>query len=119
MELEILKYPLYSPYDISTPEIWKSTDVEEARPLIVCVVFNTCFKSKNAVVFAAIATPPSRSISFRRTDAVTPDVVGLQITMFDTTVVVNDGTVYSVVLDVAAAVLASTFVNVGIYCSLS
>jgi hypothetical protein len=99
--------------------MWKSTDVEEARPLIVCVVSNTCFKSKNAVVFAAIATLPSRSISFNNNDAVTPDVVGLQITIFDTTVVVADGTVYSVVLDVAAAVLASTFVAVAISYYLS
>lgn len=46
--------------------------------------------------------------------AVTEAVVGFDITIFDTTVVVLDGTVYSVVLDVAAAVLARAFVTVAI-----
>lgn len=51
--------------------------------------------------------------------AVTDDVVGFDITILDTTVVVADGTVYKVALDVAAAVRASTLVVVGIDLYLS
>jgi hypothetical protein len=39
----------------------------------------------------------------------------LVTTMFETTAVVDDGTVYSVVDDVAAAVLARALVNVAMY----
>jgi hypothetical protein len=52
-------------------------------------------------------------------DAVTADVVGLQITMLVTTAVVAEGTVYRVVLDVAAAVLARALLNVAISYYLS
>ena len=52
--------------------------------------------------------------------AVEADVAALDNTMFDTTVMVDVvGTVYSVVLDVAAAVLAIALVNVAISYYLS
>ena len=82
--------------------------------MIVSVVGNTCFKSKNADEFAATVTAPSKSISLRRIDAVVEDAVGLQITMLVITVVVEDGVVYRVVVDVDAAVLDSTLVVVAI-----
>ena len=87
--------------------------------MIVCVVAKTCFKSKNADVFAAIDTAPSRSISLSNIDAVVADPVGLQITMLVITVVVDDGVVYRVVVDVDAAVLDSTLVVVAISYYLS
>ncbi len=68
----------------------------------------TCFKSKNADVLAAIDTLPRMSIALIVIEAVTADPVGLQITILVTTAVVAEGTVYRVVLDVAAAVRART-----------
>ena len=57
-------------------------------------------------------------MSLSNIDAVTADVVGLQITMLVTTVVVAEGTVYRVVLDVAAAVRARTLDTTAIsYCA--
>jgi len=73
--------------------MWKSTDVEDALPLIVFVVASTCFRSKNADELAATDTEPTRSISSSNSDAVTAEPVGLAITMFVTTAVVEDGTV--------------------------
>jgi hypothetical protein len=99
--------------------MWKSTDVEDALPAMICVAATTCLRSKKAVELAAIATLPSKSIALILNDAVTAADVGLQITMFVTTVVVAAGTVYSVVLDVAAAVLARAFVTVAIIYYLS
>jgi hypothetical protein len=94
--------------------MWKSTDVEDALPAMICVAGITCLRSKNADELAATDTAPNKSIALIVIDAVTADAVGLQITMLVTTVVVADGTVYKVVLDVAAAVLASAFVTVAI-----
>jgi hypothetical protein len=93
--------------------------VLDALPAITCVAGITCFRSKKAVELAATDTLPKRSIALIVIDAVTADVVGLQITMLVTTVVVADGTVYRVVLDVAAAVLASTLLTVAISYYLS
>ena len=76
---------------------------------MICDAGTTCFKSKKAVVLAAIDTLPSKSMLLIVIDAVTAAVVGLQITMFVTTAVLPAGVVYRVVLAVAAAVLASTF----------
>ena len=76
---------------------------------MICDAGTTCFKSKKADVLAAIDTLPSKSMLLIVIDAVTAAVVGLQMTMFVTTAVLPDGVVYSVVLAVAAAVLASTF----------
>ena len=54
------------------------------------------------------------------TVAVTDEVVGFAITIFVTTALLPAGTVYSVVLVVAAAVLASAFDVTAIsYCILS
>ncbi len=94
--------------------MWKSTDVDEALPAIICVAGTTCFRSKKAEVLAAIDTLPSRSMLLIVIDAVTAAVVGLQITMLVTTAVLPDGVVYRVVLVVAAAVRASTLLTVAI-----
>ena len=89
--------------------MWKSTDVEDALPAIICVAGTTCLRSKKADEFAPIDTLPIKSTLLISSDAVTAAVVGLQITMFVTIAVVPAGVVYSVVDDVAAAVRASTF----------
>lgn len=98
--------------------MWKSTEVDEARPLMVSFAGSTCFKSKKAVEFAASATLPSRSMSLSSSDAVTAAVVGLQITTLVTTAVTVDGVVYRVVDVVAAAVRAKTLETTAIsYCT--
>jgi hypothetical protein len=99
--------------------MWKSTDVDDALPAMICVAGTTCFKSKKAVVLAAIGTLAKMSIALIVIDAVTAAVVGLQITMFVTTAVVPAGVVYSVVDVVAAAVRARTFDTVAISYYLS
>jgi hypothetical protein len=71
------------------------------------------------VEFAAIGVVVCNATALSASVNVCADPDVFVIAMFETTVVVDEGTVYSVVLDVAAAVLASTRVNVGIYCSLS
>ena len=96
-----------------------STAVVDALPAITCVAGTTCFKSKNADELAAIDTLPKKSIALIVIDAVTADVVGLQITMLVTTAVVPAGVVYRVVLVVAAAVLASTLLSGAISYDLS
>jgi hypothetical protein len=68
---------------------------------------------------AAIDTLPNKSRLSIVIDAVTADVVGLQITMLVTTAVEPAGVVYRVVLVVAAAVLASTLLTVAISYYLS
>ena len=94
--------------------MWKSTDVDDALPAIICVAGTTCLRSKNTDVLAAIDTLPKKSILLIAIDAVCADVVGLQITIFVTTAVVPEGVVYSVVLVVAAAVRARTLDTVAI-----
>ena len=95
--------------------MWKFTVVADAKPAIILVVARTCFKSKYALEFAAIvdpdciATPSSVIVNVADDDAV------FVTTMFETTVVVDDGTVYSVADEVAAAVLARALVNVAMY----
>jgi hypothetical protein len=74
---------------------------------MISVAGTTCFKSKKAVVLAAIDTLPSKSMLLIVIDAVTAEPVGLQMTMFVTTAVVAAGVVYRVVLDVDAAPLKS------------
>ena len=61
----------------------------------------------NAVVFAATDTLDNKATLLSDTVAVTADAVVLVIAMFVTTAVVPEGTVYRVVLVVAAAVRAS------------
>jgi hypothetical protein len=41
---------------IANPEIWKFTDVAEARPLIVCAAVITCFGSISMESFAGTGT---------------------------------------------------------------
>jgi len=99
--------------------MWKSTDVDDALPAMICVAGTTCLRSKKADVLAATATLPNKSIALIVIDAVTAEPVGLQITMLVTTAVVAEGVVYKVVLDVDAAVLASTLLTVAISYYLS
>ena len=103
--------------------MWKFTVVAEANPTIILgVAFAgiTCFISRLRVSFAAITTSlaiwmPSIDISN------VADVAAVLATKILVTIVVVDvdGTVYSVALDVDAAVLASTFVTVAISYYLS
>lgn len=99
--------------------MWKLTVVAEANPAIICVVVSTCFKSIYTVEFAAIAVVVCNATELSVSVNVCADADVFVTAMFETTVVVEEGTVYSVVLDVAAAVLASTFVNVAIIYYLS
>ena len=85
---------------------------------MVLVAESTCFKSIVVMLFAGIetaeasATPPKASVN------VPADPAVFETTIFETTVVVDDGTVYSVVaVFVVAAVLDSALVTVGIYYS--
>ena len=73
--------------------MWKSTDVDDALPAIICVAGTTCFKSKKAELLARIDTLPSKSMLLIVIDAVTAAVVGLQITMLVITAVVPAGVV--------------------------
>ncbi len=99
--------------------MWKLTVVADANPLIVFAVASTCFKSMTVesraptVTVVPIDTSSRSNVNVAAVDAV------LVTTMLLTTVVVDDGTVYSVVLDVAAAPRNSAFVSVGIDDSLS
>jgi hypothetical protein len=97
--------------------------VADAKPVIVLVATRTCFRSIYTVVFAAIAVvvwsdvfEPAVPIPIVNVPA---DPAVLVIAILLTTVVVEAGTVYNTVLDVAAAVLARTLVVVGIFYSLS
>jgi hypothetical protein len=99
--------------------MWKLTVVAEARPAITCVASSTCFRSIYTVVFAAIAVVVCNATELSVSVNVCADADVFVTAIFETTVVVALGTVYSVVLDVAAAVLASTFVAVAISYYLS
>ena len=81
---------------------------------MVCDAASTCFKSMNAVVFAATDTLDNRATLLSETVAVTALAVVLAIAMLVTTAVLPDGVVYRVVLVVAAAVRASTLLTVAI-----
>jgi len=95
--------------------MWNDTVTAEAKPAITLVVASTCFRSKNAVVFAAIATVFSISTPSSVIVNVAAVAAEFATTMFVITAVVDDGTVYSVVDEVAAAVLARALVVVAIY----
>jgi hypothetical protein len=88
--------------------------VAEAKPLIVLVVARTCFKSMYTVEFAAIAVVVCKSTSSSNRVNVPADEAVLATAMLVITVVVDDGTVYSVALDVAADVRTSAFDTVAI-----
>jgi hypothetical protein len=93
--------------------------VADARPVIVWAAVRTCLRSNIAVVLAAIAVVVNSDTPFRPSVNVPADAAVLVTTMLLTTVVVAEGTVYKVVLDVAAAVRASALVTVAIVYSLS
>ncbi len=90
--------------------MWIVTAVVEAKPVIVLGVALagiTCFISKPTTELAGMDTAGTTAIPSIAIVAVDAEVAALASTMFDTTVIVDVlGTVYSVVLDVAAAVLA-------------
>jgi IMP cyclohydrolase len=94
--------------------MWKLTVVADARPLIVFAVASTCFKSMTVesraptVTVVPIDTSSRSNVNVAAVDAV------LVTTMLLTTVVVDDGTVYRVVLDVAAAPRKRALVAVAI-----
>jgi hypothetical protein len=103
--------------------MWIVTAVVDAKPVItlgVALAGITCFISKPTTELAGIDTAGTIAIPSIAIVVVAADVAVLANTMFDTTVmVVVVGTVYSVVLDVAAAVRASACVNVAISYYLS
>lgn len=94
--------------------MWKLTVVAEASPVIVFVVARTCLREMLIESFAetgtavAIDTPSSAKVK------VAPEAAVLTTSISVTTVVVDAGTVYSVVLDVDAAPLKRTLVTVAI-----
>jgi hypothetical protein len=103
--------------------MWIVTAVVDAKPLIVLGVALagiTCFISKPTTELAGIDTAGTTTMLSKAIVAVAAEVAALANTMFETTViVVVVGTVYSVVLDVAAAVRAIALVNVAISYYLS
>jgi len=94
--------------------MWNDTVTADAKPAIILVVARTCFISNIAVELAAIATVLNRSTPSKVIVNVAAVAAELVTTMLLITVVVDDGTVYSVALDVAAAVRASALVSVAI-----
>jgi hypothetical protein len=90
--------------------MWIDTAVVDAKPVItlgVALAGITCLRSKPTSELAGIDTAGTTVMPSIAIVAVDADVAALANTMFDTTVmVVVVGTVYSVALDVAAAVLA-------------
>jgi hypothetical protein len=103
--------------------MWIDTAVVDANPVIVLGVALagiTCFISKPTTELAGIDTAGTIVMPSKTMVAVEVDVAALDNTMFETTVIVDVvGTVYSVALDVAAAVLARALVVVAISYYLS
>jgi hypothetical protein len=103
--------------------MWIDTAVVDAKPVItlgVALAGITCFISKPTTELAGIDTAGTIVTPSKAIVAVEAEVAVLANTMFETTVVVDVlGTVYNVVLDVAAAVLARAWVNVAISYYLS
>jgi hypothetical protein len=94
--------------------MWKLTVVAEAKPLIVLVVARTCLRS-----IIVVSNPPTVTVvpidtSSNNKVNVASLVTVLVTAMLVTTVVVDAGTVYRVVLDVAAAPRKSVFDTVAI-----
>jgi hypothetical protein len=94
--------------------MWKLTVIADAKPVIVFVVANTCFNGITVeslaatITVVAIETPSSAIVKVAWVAAV------LVTTISVITAVVADGTVYRVVLDVAAAALTSALLVVAI-----
>ena len=103
--------------------MWIDTAVVDAKPVItlgVALAGITCFISKPTTELAGIDTAGTTTTPSKAIVAVDAEVAVLANTMFDTTViVVVVGTVYRVVLVVAAAVRAIALVNVAISYYLS
>jgi hypothetical protein len=98
--------------------MWIFTAVVDAKPVTtlgVPLAGITCFISKPITELAGIDTAGTTTMPSIAIVAVDVEVAALANTMFETTVIaVVVGTVYSVVLDVGAARLESTWVNVAI-----
>jgi hypothetical protein len=94
--------------------MWKLIVVADARPVIVFVVASTCFKSMYTEELAAIAVVVCNATPSRERLNVPAVPAVLVTTIFVITAVVEEGTVYRVVLDVAAAVRARALVVVAI-----
>ena len=103
--------------------MWIDTAVVDAKPVIilgVALAGITCFISKPTTELAGIDTAGTIVTPSKAMVAVDAEVAALDSTMFETTVVVVVvGTVYSVALEVAAAVLARALVVVAIIYYLS
>jgi hypothetical protein len=94
--------------------MWKLTVTAEAKPAITFVAARTCFIGILIESFAAITTDvPIDTPSNVRVNVWDEDEV-LTTSISVTTVVVDAGTVYRVVLDVAAAALTRALVVVAI-----
>jgi hypothetical protein len=73
--------------------MWKFTEVAEAPPVIVLVATKTCLRSMNEDELAATVTAVASAVPFKAKVKVCEDPEVLVATMFDTTVVVEAGTV--------------------------
>jgi hypothetical protein len=85
--------------------MWKATVVAEANPLIVLVVARVCLISRIAESFAGTTVVVAKGTSSRRRVYVALVPAELTTTIVLTIAVVEDGTVYRVVEEVAAAPL--------------
>jgi hypothetical protein len=94
--------------------MWKFTVVAVAKPVMVLVAFKTCFRSNDAIEFAATETAGRSTVPFRATVTFAAVPAVLVMMMLVTTAEVAAGVVYRVALEVAAAVLDRTFVVVAI-----
>jgi len=83
--------------------MWKLTVIAEASPAIIFVAARTCLSDILIESFAAIATVVAIATPSKVRVNVAADAAVFVITISVTTVVVDAGTVYRVVLDVAAA----------------
>lgn len=99
--------------------MWKLTVVADASPAIIFVVASTCFRLKDTESFAGTAAPDAIATPSKVRVNVAADAAVFAITISVMTVVVDAGTVYRVVLDVAAAVRARAFDVVAISYYLS
>jgi hypothetical protein len=89
--------------------MWKLTVVADARPAIILVVASTCLREITVESFAGMATVVAILTLSSVSEKVAADAAVLVTTISVITVVVDAGTVYSVVLDVAAAPLKRAF----------
>jgi hypothetical protein len=78
---------------ISNPVIWKLIVVADARPLIVCVVANSCFGSTITESFAGTVTVVATDTSLKRRVYVPFVLAVFVITIEVTSVFVLAGTV--------------------------